>query len=224
LTGAAIAVEIGGLTPGLVREKELCLYHLARLAITVAIHDRGARSVRVGLHETESTIELRVTDDGSATDGLNGTDSSSPNGSDKLGGDLLDALRQAILLGGVVVCESDVIAGGQITARLPRRAEILFEAAAPQGSPDRYAAPANRATRREPAARRQASGGRTAGPGTVTRRIPPAASLSAESTSTSPRPRDEARHPPQARRRRRGPPLDGGMGGGLRLLGSTKRR
>jgi hypothetical protein len=117
-----------------------------------------------------------------------------------------------------------VVAGGRVSARLPRRAEILFETAAPQGSPDRYAAPANRATRREPAARRQTSVGRPAGPGTVTRRTPPAASLGAESTGTSPRPRDEACLPPRAPRRRRDPPLDGGMGGGLRLVGSTRRR
>jgi hypothetical protein len=224
MTGAEIAVEIGDLVPGLVREKELCLYHLARFAVTAAIHDRGARSVRVGLHQTQGTIELCVADDGSASDELNGMDSSFPNGSDAIGGELLDALHEVILLGGGVVHESDVITGARVTARLPTRAEILFDAAEPEGSPGRYAAPANRATRREPAVRRQTSVGRTAGPGTATRRTPPAASMGAGSTSTSPRPREEPRLPPGARRRRRDPPIDGGMGGGLRLVGSTRRR
>jgi signal transduction histidine kinase len=109
--GIAVDVRIEGLDaeplPPLLQST---VYRVVQEALTNVAKHAGARSVSVRLVRDQATVELRVQDDGTGFDRVNGG---------RLG--LRGMQERAILVGGSVEVESLPGVGATITARFPVR-------------------------------------------------------------------------------------------------------
>jgi len=121
LHGLAVDVRIEGLDgeilPPLV---QTTVYRVLQEALTNVARHAGARSVSVRLVRDETTVELRVQDDGAGFDPAAGAEATAGDRGDRHLG--LQVMRErAALLGGSVEVESRAGAGTTITAHFPTR-------------------------------------------------------------------------------------------------------
>jgi PAS domain S-box-containing protein len=121
LHGLAVDVRIEGLggevLPPLV---QTTVYRVLQEALTNVAKHAGARSVSVRLVRDETTVELRVQDDGAGFDPAAGAEATAEDRGDRHLG--LQVMRErAALLGGSVEVESRAGAGTTITAHFPTR-------------------------------------------------------------------------------------------------------
>jgi len=117
LHGVAVDVRIEGLDaeplPPLL---QTTVYRVLQEALTNVARHAGARSVRVGLVREETTVELRVQDDGI---GLGPAVPAEAAAGDRRRLGLQGMRERAALLGGSVEVESEPGAGTTITAHFP---------------------------------------------------------------------------------------------------------
>jgi signal transduction histidine kinase len=111
-TGPSVEVEILGDVDDLAPSVEAAIYRLAQESVTNARrHARHASRIRVRVAADETSVHLRVSDDGDAS-------AAKPNGSPGYG--LIGMIERADLLGGTCEAGPNPDRGWTVTAVLPR--------------------------------------------------------------------------------------------------------
>jgi PAS domain S-box-containing protein len=121
LYGIAVTARIEGLESGALPPLlQITVYRVLQESLTNVAKHAGARTASIQLMRDETTVELRVQDDGNGFDPRTGLPEATLGNHGRLG---LQGMRErAALLGGSVVVESQPGAGTTVAAHFPVRA------------------------------------------------------------------------------------------------------
>ena len=115
-SGVRVEVELPQPAPLLSRDASLALFRIAQESLRNVVRHSGAQSAALSLRESDSTVELTITDAGKGFDQVNGS---------RAGIGLVGIDERARLVGGSARVRSAPGQGTSVTVRVPRDAAAV---------------------------------------------------------------------------------------------------